>query len=125
MIIKVILPAKDIPLGSIVTKTKGTAQYILRNRLSVYPVDPGKKERLAREERGDPKPQVQQIEADSGILFLVGFDPGNAGNANAIRSDKELIWHAHPDSLASILGQSDYDWGTACPTCGHDLEESP
>lgn len=119
--VKLILPAREIPLGSVVTKTKGIAQYILRRNLVAFPIDPGKKGREAREARGESKPTVQNIDAEPGVLFLVGFDENNAGRANAIPADRELIWLAPRESAVSVLKRSEYDDWTMCPTCGHDI----
>ena len=122
--VKIILSASKIPLGSVVTKTKGTARYILRRQLVVFPVDPGKKGREARVARNESAPPVQSIKAEPGVLFLVGFDHNNAGKANAVPATKELIWHAHPRSVVSVLQRDDYDDWTLCPTCGHDIDEA-
>ena len=79
--VKVILPARIIPLGSTVTKRTGTKEYVLRDRITVY-------------DNGDSK---QEIIASDGAVYL-----SSEGCANAIASETNLVWHTDINSLVRL-----------------------
>ena len=70
MEIKVVLPARDIPLGETVTKVTGEKPYKLIDTVKFY---------------GDDAPE--NVVAEKGVLFLV-----SEGQINIIPADKELAW---------------------------------
>lgn len=78
---KVLIPAKDIPLGSIVTKKTGDKPYTIREGVKIY---------------GTVEQQTtREIKCDDGTRFLVSA----AGDINIVNSDTELLWHVCDDDL--------------------------
>lgn len=77
---KVILQAKEIPAGAIVTKLNGANQYTLCKTIDIYMLD-GKK-----------------VIAEDGVMFLK-----NEYSAHAISENIELIWHVDQDQLYDFL----------------------
>lgn len=82
LILKVILPAALIPLGSTVSKRTGRAQYTLGDRLRLFSSNEAKKEIIAQE----------------GTRFLIG-----TGDANAIPDTTELVWEIEEESFLDFL----------------------
>jgi len=90
-VIKVMLPAWQIPVGSTVTKRTGRKEYILTDRLTVYPLA-GHGEK-------------QEIRADDGVRFLVQ----EHGTANAIQGSLELVWITTMDGLQCFLHEQNME----------------
>lgn len=84
--IKVFLPARDIPLDSLVTKKGGGKKYTLRDRLRVFGEDGGPRELIATE----------------GTKFIVAEN----GDANVVAATTELLWYAPEYQLMELLGES-------------------
>jgi hypothetical protein len=80
---KIILPASDIPLGSIVTKRTGEKQYTIRNKIRIF------------NENGIEK----EITSNDGTRFLVNKN----GDANVINSNTELVWYTDKSTLINFL----------------------
>lgn len=80
--IKIILPAKDIPLNRTVCKLKGTKEYRLTDKIVIY---------------GENKTR-QEIKATEGCRFIV-----SDGTINAIRDDEEVIWITDHEELMAFL----------------------
>ena len=78
---KVLLPAKDIPIGSIVTRPTGEKKYELRDKIEVSP--------------------HQKIEADPNTRFLVGKDMSFI--ICAISGESELAWEVSPEELYNFI----------------------
>lgn len=81
--IKIILPAGEIPLGSEVTRPTGKAVFTLRDQLNVY------------RENGTK----QEVFAGPGARFLVASN----GNANAIGLATELVWRVEAQDFIEYL----------------------
>lgn len=84
--IAVLLPAKDIPLLSLVTYPTGTKIYTLRDKVRVFA---GKKE------------DYQEIRATHGSVFMVQAN----GDANATSGDTIVCWRTDYHTLQTWLGQ--------------------
>jgi len=83
MEIKIILPAKYIPIGSTVHKKTGTVKYILKDSISIY----------------NNSVLVHKLKSDDGTLFMTSIN----GDINAIGKDTELIWCTDSDALSDYL----------------------
>jgi len=83
MIIKVILPAAEIPLDSVVTKRTGEKEYTLRDRVRVFG------------ESGERR----EIVASGGSRFIVSPN----GDANVVNADTELCWLTDREQLLAFL----------------------
>jgi len=70
---KIILPAKEIPVGSTVTKKSGQKKYILKDYVRIY---------------NDGIVFTPSLIAGKDVLFL--FDA--AGNISAIAATTEIVW---------------------------------
>lgn len=80
---KILLPAREIPLGEIVTKKTGAKKYVIRDRITVYSVT-----------------GVQQvIKADSGSRFLIR----DTGDATTVSGDAELMWDAADCEVVAFI----------------------
>jgi len=77
MIMKVVLAARFIPEGAIVTKVTGQKEYKLTSEIKFY---------------GEGAPE--NVTADKNIRFLV-----NDGQINIITADKELMWRVEANEL--------------------------
>jgi hypothetical protein len=77
--LKVIAKLGDIPIGATVTKTGGTKEYVVRDRVDIY------------NEQGEP----QRIHANEGCLYLIGSE----GHINAYGFEKELVWYTDLETL--------------------------
>jgi hypothetical protein len=86
MIIKVILPAGDIPLRSTVTKVTGEKLYTLVDQLTVYGIVSGSSAQTI-------------IKPEPGVRYMVGDD----GTVVAVPSTKEIMWRANSDELSRFL----------------------
>ena len=85
-ILRILLPAKQIPNGSMVSKKNGAYTYTLTHSLKAYPESV-----KSGEERGE------MIEIKG--LFL----HGNRGNINQVKPDTELHWHVDAEWLVDHL----------------------
>lgn len=83
---KIILPARDIPLLSTVTKCGGSKRYIIKDRITIYDQTRGKQEILATK--------------DSFLLI------SDNGDANSIGGSTELIWLVSENELFDYLSES-------------------
>ena len=82
---KVLMPAKDIPLGAIVTKKTGDKPYTIRENVKIY---------------GTVEQQtIREIKCDDGTRFLVSA----TGDINIVNSDTELLWHVSDRDLYNYL----------------------
>ena len=81
---KVLLPAGQIPDGTVVTKRTGTKPYTLKESVKVY---------------GEPS-QRQEIKGD-GVRFLVSAD----GGINAVSETVELLAELDDDEIQELLGK--------------------
>jgi hypothetical protein len=70
--IKVILPIKELPEDSVVTKLTGTKKYRVRKDIRVY----------------SQTGSLQTISAEGGSRLLLAEN----GDSNAINGDTEVIW---------------------------------
>lgn len=82
---KVILPLKDIPDGSIVTKITGNKEYIIRSELRII---------------GDEN----QIIHSNGVKFLIPQSMSTS-SISAINWDKEMIWHVEEDVFFRYMNE--------------------
>jgi len=83
--LKLMLPAGEIPLFSTVTKKTGEKLYELRGHITFFKVPPD-------------SPIPQRVAGD-GVLFMVD----ERGNIECITRDKEILWHVREDGLAQWL----------------------
>lgn len=86
--IKVLLPAGDIPLKSTVTLRTGEKRYVLTDEIKIYA-------------KGLPE-QTQTITAKEGAVFLIPLD-SSKGSINAISSNTLLLWHVEEKELKQWL----------------------
>jgi hypothetical protein len=95
--LKVLLPIKNIPDGSRVTKPNGQKPYIVRSSIKIYTTIHG----------GD-----RVIEADHGTRFILPEGEGQ-GSINAVSGDAEHLWHTTVEDfhqyLSGILEDDDED----------------
>lgn len=78
------MEAKDIPVGSVVTKKTGEKLYLLRDDIKIFgALTPDQKEML------------REIKADAGTRFMVADN----GDVNIVHGGQELMWHADPEDL--------------------------
>jgi hypothetical protein len=88
--IKVLLPASDIPLGSTVTKKNGEKVYILRDSIKIFSTN-----------------KDVTIPAEDGSRFLIASgDPTgyfDVGNACVVSNTTILCWHAEIEVLIDYL----------------------
>lgn len=92
--IQVVLPAKAIPDGSVVTKVTGKAKYILRQEVEIHG-------------RGDDEAaeKIRSITDHRKIYFsncvmLVGV---SSGNIHVVPDALELMWHTEYYTLLQFL----------------------
>lgn len=82
---KLIIPIRDIPLGSAVTKVGGTKPYIVRDCVKIY---------------GDSDANRQrEIRADDGTRFLVS----DTGDITVVAGDTEHLWIVSDHNLYEYL----------------------
>lgn len=86
---KLILPAREIPGGSTVTKVTGNVTYVIRDSIKVY---------------GTPEVQ-QEIKAIDGVRFIVN----ERGDINAVSGNTELAWVVSTEQLGRWLDDLDED----------------
>lgn len=86
----VLLPARLIPKGSIVTKRSGSVEYKLESSIRVY-------------SKPDLEFKEQRIESD-GVCFLLG----EHGSINAISDHTVLSWQVLEGDLLDFLVDRDY-----------------
>jgi hypothetical protein len=87
--IKLILPANQIPVESTVTKKTGDKKYTLRKELRVFSIDKTE----------------QKIKAENGTVFIVS----EKGDANAVSGTEELVWHATNNAALEFLQEKEDD----------------
>jgi len=80
---KLILPAREIPVGSTVTKVTGNVTYVIRDSIKIY---------------GTPEVQ-QEIKATDGVRFIVN----ERGDINAVSGNTELAWVVSTEQLSRWL----------------------
>lgn len=78
------MEAKDIPVGSTVTKKTGEKPYTIRDDIKIY-----------GSTTPDQRETLRELKADSGTRFMVAGD----GNINIISGDQELLWHVSEGDL--------------------------
>jgi hypothetical protein len=109
-LIRIILRAGDIPLGSTVTKRGGKVKYILVDKIKIY--DPDLSKYVKAEGR---RKDVHEISAD-GCRFLIGSSNryGTQYNVNSISEKTELAWileeeelYWHLDKKLNLKGTND------------------
>lgn len=90
---RVILPAKQIPIGSTVCKPKGTNEFVIGESLIVY--------RKRRDNSDKTRPSKIEIfpEDDEVILLAEGY-------GHIEPDDKELVWLATPEEFAQHVRSS-------------------
>lgn len=91
MKLTVLLPANMLPLGSIVTKKTGKAEFKIANEVRIFD------DRV--EKVGEP--QRKNIKAAEGTLLLISID--HAGDISAINADAIVAWHAEEEELSQWL----------------------
>lgn len=86
---KVLLPACEIPNGSIVTKATGQKPYLLTDKVTIY---------------GGTSSNRDVIESLDGTRFMspTELSSGMSASINAVSGDTVLAWHVEPETL--------YDW---------------
>ncbi len=84
-IIKVILPAMDIPLGATVTKFNGSVEFTLSDSILVYGPDKDRK----------------KIQTEDGTRFLI--PNGSQTIVSCVNGKKELIWLCDAEMLIDYL----------------------
>lgn len=82
--IKVILPAGEIPITATVTKIGGTSKFSLSKIIRVF---------------SECKVQCKTMKAEEGTIFLVDNRP----DFSCIPTTKELIWLADEEDLIEWL----------------------
>lgn len=86
--LRILLPAGEIPSGSVVTKRTGEKEYTLVQEVTIY---------------GPEKNQERIIKSDENSRFL---DSGN-GQFNAVGSQTLLLWRAERWELQEYLEGAD------------------
>lgn len=81
--IKVILKAGSIPLGSTVTKVRGDKTYLLKDRLTLF----------------DAQSQIRELKASVDTKILVSSN----GDGVAVSNDTELCWYADEQDILNFL----------------------
>lgn len=85
---KVLIEAKEIPVGGIVTKKTGEKQYIIRDDIKIY---------------GSTGPEqtetLRELRADRDTRFMVSEDC----TINIISGNTELLWHVDAEELYRYL----------------------
>lgn len=90
---RIILPAKQIPIGSTVTKVKGSKEYKLVNGLVIYRKRPDW-------DVDKTRPSKIEVFGEDDEIMLVPTD--GSGYANIEQGDKELVWLATPQEFAEF-----------------------
>ena len=94
--IKVVLMAKNIPLGTMVTKKTGEKVYELNNKMTIYHSKVGGQECKT--------PTV--VSCEPGTVFLL-----SQGSINSIPDTVELCWHTtYRDMYAFLENKLDEDY---------------
>ena len=88
MTIKVLLPARLIPVESKVTKRNGEKIYIVKDKIPFY----------------NGGTQYPEIRADDGVKFLV-----SENSINVVDAESELLWHTDENTLSRFLQNLDLD----------------
>jgi len=101
---KIEMPAGEIPLGETVTKTTGEKEYVLLDKLRIFPVATTSKERRVAKEEGRELPKGEPVPAPEGHRFLV-----HDGNANMVEDTKVLSWRIHRSDLTYHVMQNEMD----------------
>jgi len=83
---KVILPVKEIPVGSVVTKLNGQKKYQVRDRITIY------------DEVKNSSRDIT-LEMNTRVLWSVDLPM----SVNIISGDTEMIWDADYNALQSYL----------------------
>jgi hypothetical protein len=83
---RILLPASEIPLDSIVTKPTGDKEYRLKDALRVFGTD-----------------KVLTLNAEEGCKFIVS----SSGDANAVNNTTVLCWKVLQNDLLCYLENLD------------------
>ncbi len=83
-IFRILLPLKEIPLDSEVTKVTGTNVFTVKDKVIIY---------------GNPK---QEIKASAKTRFLIGK---NATDINSHSEDEVFVWHVPLGHLMDYLDE--------------------
>ena len=83
---KIILPVKEIPIGSVVTKVNGTKRYEVNRVLKIY---------------GDVAGVPKEIKLDINARFLIPMD--GLTSINVIDGETEVVWDADCNQIQSYL----------------------
>lgn len=84
MKLAVLMKARDIPVGSFVTKRTGEKEYTVEDRIRVFPTGDG---------------PSQEIKAEGGARFLAN----GRGDFNVVDPKTELLWRTDDVTLYNFL----------------------
>lgn len=87
-IVKMIVPLRDVPNDSTVTKRTGTCLHTVVDKIRFY--GSGKERK------------VNEVKAEEGVRFLVAKD--NAGAISVLPGHVEVVWHAFLYEAREYLG---------------------
>ena len=90
-LMKVLLPAGNIPNGALITKRTGTAQYRLHRGLRFYAT------KEAKDKLGEA---TRTVDARDGCIFLVDEEKGTV---NVYPCTTQFMWLVRADSLERHL----------------------
>ena len=90
-VIKVILPASEIPLGSTVTKRTGSSEYTIADSITIHKEGGGK----------------QVIKAEDGNRFLM--PDGDSRSISSVSGSTELCWLTDFETLKEYLDNETED----------------
>ena len=91
MKLKLLLPAKDIPDESIVTKLTGEKRYVIRSFIKIF---------------GGTN-HTNEIKCDDNTKFILSIDI--FPSINAISGETALLWEVESDELINFLQEKDSD----------------
>jgi hypothetical protein len=86
---KIILEAKEIPIGSFITKINGSYRYKILDKIEVYDTDKNIKQNITPIKNDDCR-------------FLIGM---SSNGINIISSNTELVWHTTKEELIDFLNR--------------------
>lgn len=82
----VVLTAREVPDGSIVTKLTGTTRYVIRHTLRLF-------------QNQDPQSRKPPVQIDG--TFLVN----DRGDISQVSDDSKLIWYAEAQQIMDWLSE--------------------
>ncbi len=80
---KLLLPVKDVPLGSFITKRTGEKQYMVQDKITIY---------------AENKEDRQEIKAEGDSRFLVA-----GTHITAVSGDLEVLWETDAHYLYQFI----------------------